>query len=441
MSGFEPPAYISGLIASINDGAKAAQTGGLFMLAVAVYLIATVISTTDEVLLRGTFVEFSQIGVKGPLVASYTLAPIVFVFLHVHTLIRYDRVAEGLLALVREIDLSVPKASYRERCLQLLTNVEFVQFLISPPRSRWLHGIFVHSTLVWIPLLVLVATQISFLRYQDALTTWVVHFACLLIDLSILSIFTYRWRRRKQWWRDVGKVNTAKTLILSVLHFVTIFVIAIIYFGIAPIYSITTGKKAEFYFNTLVYGDGLVRGYLRILAHYQPLDIAACPQLGWGCRYLQLSKRLLLAEKPEGEVLFKLRLGEGGLNKLLLRVEGLFLRQRSFRFADFSQSEFYDADFAGADLRLANLDSAVLAGANLSGANLQGAYLGDAKLQGAGLFFAKMQGANLTLANLQGADLGGAELQGADLQHTRLWQAHFDQGLEFFPGRPARNRP
>ena len=46
--GFEPPPYIASLFASINDGARAAQTGGLTMLAVAVYLMATVISTTDE---------------------------------------------------------------------------------------------------------------------------------------------------------------------------------------------------------------------------------------------------------------------------------------------------------------------------------------------------------------------------------------------------------
>src|SRR5512143_1367159 len=102
-AGFEPPAYIASLITSINDGAKAAQTGGLFMLAAAVYLMATVIATTDEVLLRGTFLEFSQIGVRVPVVASYALAPIVFLFLHVHTLIRYDMLAESLRLLDREL--------------------------------------------------------------------------------------------------------------------------------------------------------------------------------------------------------------------------------------------------------------------------------------------------------------------------------------------------
>jgi hypothetical protein len=119
-AGFEPPAYIASLIASINDGARAAQTGGLFMLAVAVYLMATVISTTDEVLLRGTFVEFSQIGVKVPVVASYALAPIVFLFLHLHTLIRYDMLTENLLLLDRELCTSLSREADRDRCRQLL---------------------------------------------------------------------------------------------------------------------------------------------------------------------------------------------------------------------------------------------------------------------------------------------------------------------------------
>jgi hypothetical protein len=132
-AGFEPPAYIASLITSINDGAKAAQTGGLFMLAVAVYL--TVIATTDEVLLRGTFVEFSQIGVKVPVVASYALAPIVFLFLHVHTLIRYDMLAENLRLLDRELHTTLAREADRDRCRQLLANVEFVQYCPPPARA------------------------------------------------------------------------------------------------------------------------------------------------------------------------------------------------------------------------------------------------------------------------------------------------------------------
>ena len=51
MDAFEPPKYLASLIASINDGAKSAQTGALAFTLVGLYLLATAFSTTDEDLL------------------------------------------------------------------------------------------------------------------------------------------------------------------------------------------------------------------------------------------------------------------------------------------------------------------------------------------------------------------------------------------------------
>jgi hypothetical protein len=200
MAGFEPPAYISSLIASINDGARAAQTGGLFMLAIAVYLMATVISTSDEVLLRGSFVDFSQIGVKVPVVASYALAPLVFLFLYVHTLIRYDMLAENLRLFDRELRTSLACEADRDRCRQLLANVEFVQYWTAPAGSPWhsqVYRVLVWLMLVAIPILVFLATQISFLRYQNAFVTYGIHLGSLAAALSAISYFWYRQARRR----------------------------------------------------------------------------------------------------------------------------------------------------------------------------------------------------------------------------------------------------
>jgi hypothetical protein len=180
------------------------------MLAVAVYLMATVIATTDEVLLRGTFLEFSQIGVKVPVVASYALAPIVFLFLHVHTLIRYDMLAENLRLLDRELATTLPREADRDRCRQLLANVEFVQYWASPAGSRWhsrLYAVVVWVMLVAVPILVFLATQISFLRYQSEFVTYVVHMGCLGLDLAALVYFWYRQARRRQDWRPRGRTR------------------------------------------------------------------------------------------------------------------------------------------------------------------------------------------------------------------------------------------
>ena len=103
---FEPPKYIASLIAAINDGAKTAQTGALAFSAVGLYLLATALSTTDEDLLLQHTTSIAQLGVQVPVVFSFAIAPLVFVALHVFTLVRYE--------------------ADRERCRQLLTNVEFV---------------------------------------------------------------------------------------------------------------------------------------------------------------------------------------------------------------------------------------------------------------------------------------------------------------------------
>ena len=95
MDGFEPPKYLTNLIAAANDGAKSAQTGALAFTLVGLYL-ATAFSTTDEDLLLEHTMPVSQIDVQVPVVFSFAIAPAVFLFLHAYTLIRYDMLAANL---------------------------------------------------------------------------------------------------------------------------------------------------------------------------------------------------------------------------------------------------------------------------------------------------------------------------------------------------------
>ena len=191
---FEPPKYIQSLIGAINDAAKAAQTSALFLLALGLYLVATVISTTDEDLLRGTAVQVSQLGVRAPVAIAYALAPTIFLFLHVHTLIRFDMLAANLRLLTAELARAVPLEADRERCRALLANVEFVQFMAAPRGSSFRSPLF--RFMAWLivsalPVAVFLAVQISFLRYQsEAITT--LHQVCLALDLAALSWFHTR---------------------------------------------------------------------------------------------------------------------------------------------------------------------------------------------------------------------------------------------------------
>src|SRR5262245_32971873 len=134
-AGFQPPPYVAALISAINDGAKAAQASALLLLLVGLYLLATAFSSTDEDLLLGKVMTISQIGASLPVTFGFAIAPGVFVFLHIYTLVRYHMLAVNLRHLVARLDDTVRKASDREDCLHLLANVEFVLALAGPRGS------------------------------------------------------------------------------------------------------------------------------------------------------------------------------------------------------------------------------------------------------------------------------------------------------------------
>lgn len=87
---------LANLIVSINDGAKAAQAGALVFMALGVYLLAVAISTTDEDLLLGHATNLTQLGVQISPAVSFAIASLVFVAVHVFTLIRYDMLGTNL---------------------------------------------------------------------------------------------------------------------------------------------------------------------------------------------------------------------------------------------------------------------------------------------------------------------------------------------------------
>ena len=134
-NGFEPSPYLNTLIAAVNDGAKAAQGSAFLFLLVGLYLLATAFGVSDEDLLLGRTVTISQIGVTLPISFSFAIAPMVFVFLHIYTLVRYDMLAANIRQFRRDAQETVEEEIDRERCRQLLANVEFVETLTTTPAS------------------------------------------------------------------------------------------------------------------------------------------------------------------------------------------------------------------------------------------------------------------------------------------------------------------
>jgi uncharacterized protein YjbI with pentapeptide repeats len=434
--GFEPPKYIASLIAAVNDGAKAAQGGALLFALVGVYLLATAFSASDEDLLRGRTVTISQIGATLPVSFSFAIAPFVFVFLHIYTLVRYDMLAANVRQFLAEMQRTVPWEVDRERCRQLLANVEFIQALVAPRGPRQYSPVW--RGLVWgvvaiFPVFVLLLVQINALRYQSELITRVQQFG-LLLDLSALVWFFHRApldasapqresrRAKASRW---ARVPWLPAIVMWLSHWAKLLWLPVIVMGLNLVYMNVVPVEARLVRYDLPVPDTW-RQYL-LDAFDNPLDVVLCPSLNWGCRYLRVDHRTLVDHVWDDKAMADLRRG-GADQAKLAAVEGLVLRGRSLRFAVLGESLLFNADLIGADLRKASLNNALLPGAKLAGTRLQGANLSGAQLQGADLSHlsdkimsgAQLQGAWLRKTKLQGAELSHAQLQGADLLEAQL---------------------
>jgi uncharacterized protein YjbI with pentapeptide repeats len=425
MEPFEPPKYIASLIAAINDGAKSAQLGALAFTAIGLFLLATAFSATDEDLLLNHAITISQLGGAAvPVVLSFGLAPAVFLAAHLYTLIRYDMLAGNVRRFMVDLPAMVPVEADRERCRQLLANVEFVNVLVMPPRSRassWLFRWTVRFMLAVFPVAVLLLVQISSLRLQHEVVNWV-HHVCLLVDLVLLVWFFGRQGADGDCGFWTAPLRRKVAMCWSPL---VILLMALAWLRVPDADSDTVGKDILKYAlrgAPSPYESPWTRMLLALPV--QPIDLILCPHIRWGCRFLTVAHRPLVAKVWDAKAFVELRGGADADEQHLAAIEGADLRERVLRFAVLTGSELFAADLTGAQLQHAELTSAVLKYAQLDAAQLQGADLLAARLQGANLAGAQLQGADMIGSQLQGVDLGGAKLQGANLAYGQLQGAN-----------------
>src|SRR5271166_1874044 len=106
------------------------------------------------------------------------------------------------------------------------------------------------------------------------------------------------------------------------------------------------------------------------LGSFQPIDLLLCTPGAWGCRFLTVAHRVIVAKVCDVTTFVAVRAGRNVDAEYRASFEVASLRQRTLRFADLVGSELFGADLTGADLT----------GADLRGANLTGADLSEAKL-------------------------------------------------------------
>jgi hypothetical protein len=425
MEPFQPPQYIKDLIAAINDGAKSAQLGTLAFAAIGLFLLATAFSATDEDLLLNRALTISQLGGTAvPVVFAFGLAPAVFVAAHFYTLIRYDMLAGNVWRFLTDLPRLVLDPDDQDRCRQLLANVEFVSALVMPEGSRassWMFRWTVRALLAVFPVFVALAVQLQSLRLQSEWVTWI-HHCCIAADLVLLVWFFGRLSGDDTW--NFSRAPFRRKAALCWMPAVVLLV-DLAWLQVPGPNATTLGidRNRGVYWRPYPGVSAPLTRQVGWLLRFNPVDPLLCTPGAWGCRYLTVTHRIVVARILDTTTFVALRGGAEADAHHRASFEPASLRGRTLRFADLTAGELFAADLTDADLRHVSLEGATLKAATFSFAQLQGANLLGAQLQGGVLFRAQLQSTNLDNAQLQGADLHDAQLQSASLRHVFAWRA------------------
>lgn len=421
---------------SINGNANVARTVIALLLLLALYLFLTLVASTDKNLLLDGQVLLPQLGVGLAVSISYVLAPPVFLYLHLHAMLvlaTLTRQMRTFDALVRPGDGQEAQA-YRAAlggdsalAWNWLSAFPFIQMYV--PNS----GMAVVSlTLVWltvsvIPLLLLIAIDLSFLRYQSWPIT-LFHHSILVLDFLVVQHFLTRFQwglarcsptrqlrallvrylRRLVTPPRVPWVYGALKRVRYAPSLCTLLLIAA--YAHPPSFDLATVDNDR----ARIWGEPMLGFWSSALSGHNILDAGPCEWWGLGCRYLDVREGQPVAF--DGSSVSDAASSPEGRHGL----ERSDLARRDFRFARIHSVRLAEADLRHTDLRGAELDGSILRRADLSDADLTGARLRYADLQGANLHRAKFNAVNLYKADLRGAQMSTAQFMGADLHRAQL---------------------
>ena len=353
----------------ILESIKQNRNRVLFFLAFVLYVLLTVLGTTDRDFFFESGISFPLLNIKLPLIAFYVVVPIIIILVHFNVLYLYQ---EHQKLLQKH---SIIKKFYSSMPLGI-----FDMPIITKGTIHTLIKIFTYLVIYIMPLLTLYILWWHFNKYQSSFYSSL-HLLYIAIDTLLLSYFLFATK--------VGKI-------LSALLWVGFIVATLLQMAI----NNEERALSIIYSNFPKLKKDTIKEFTK--QHYPHLELSGEHLVSFDYNQLK-SLQSLEKSKP-----------------LALLQPPLNLANRSFKYANFSHALLVRVNLRSANLQGANLGSANLQGANLWSANLQGANLRSTNLQRADLGYANLQGANLWSANLEGADLMGAELQGANLMGTEL---------------------
>ncbi|MEO0368568.1 MAG: pentapeptide repeat-containing protein [Pseudomonadota bacterium] len=435
---FSKEVELSLLLQALNESARTSRTTLTTLLVVTIYLGAVLLGTTHDDLFVGGEIVVPQIGLEVPLLASYIISPLVFLYLHIGLLVQL-RVLHSRL----ELFLRHSRESGAQQSHELVFPFIYLHLNFVPRELSWVIRITTVLAIYILPISLLAVTTLIFLPYQHVAITRL-HKVILIIDLFAVLYFHFSHPASKfsaairRWpdgadWRD--KVQVACMCLLCVPV------------GLLVGFAHTPGDLSGEIKRNL--SEGQLTAPIRSIHKpstpvelfaltWNPLDYLCEVQgFDFACRYLKPRSRVLLRERVPIATSVGLR-GTEGLEQVLSdHAVGWSMRGRSLRFAVLSDKVLSNTDFREADLYGANLSGTKLGSsrferADLRHANLMQAFVGRARFSFAALTFARFDGATLTGSSFSQSDLRGAELRrvraiGVNFTDARISGAHAAQ--------------
>jgi uncharacterized protein YjbI with pentapeptide repeats len=470
-----PPLPIAAKADDLEEIKKAVEeaasvSGGLWLsyLFTLLYIGIAAGTVTHEHLLLVRPVTLPFLNVELPLLAFFTLAPVVVLIIHVYALMHFRMLGNKATRFDAELrrqfsgDVAAthkggvaPVGEHkdiRDKLRRLLPSNIFVQILAGPPEHRTgffgkMLKIVAVATLVILPVLVLLLLQIQFLPFHNVGITWVQR-VVLFLDILIL------WPLRPPILTNPDVEHPRRTLNhRSAFGFGLAFVFSLgtIWFSFllatipgewksGPLSYIAAIEPATA--NKLVFGT-VGAQTARIIGNwpsntlrlqgvdiYESLKVDDPKKLDWKDYTYDLHSRRLEGEVFDDAKLGKINLNESHLEGVSLngaKLRGASLARAHLQGASFHGTQLQDAVLLQAQIQDASFNQAHLEGASLILTHLEGASFISAYLQGASLNFARLQGASLYSTQLQGASLIGAQLQGALVFRAQMQGVELNQ--------------
>ncbi len=462
---------------AVEDAASV--SGGLWLsyLFVLSYIAIAAGAVTHEDLLLVRPVKLPFLNVELPLKAFFALAPFVVLIIHAYALMHFIMLGKKASRFHNALYSQYPdrgtapdgtNKDIRDKKRWLLPSNIFVQTLAGPPELRGgFFGIMLKvialTTLVLLPVLVLLLLQIQFLPFHDTRITWAQRGA-LFLDVLLLwplrppilaDLGTKVSQRAQSFSWNLRRSGLAVAFVLSVTVIWFAFFVATVpgewrSFPLHYVAKLELKTVTDTVFGTVDAEGGKIAGNwpsntLRLKGFdiYEALKVDDPKKLDWKDYIFDLHSRRLegavFIDAKLGKVYFREAHLEGalvagaqlqgaaldgaqlqGASLVWAQLQGASLKRTELQGASLEAAQLQGASLIFSQLQGASLRGARLEGASLDGAWLEGASLDGAQLQGAKLIFSQLQGASLFAAQLQGASLGGAQLQGASLERAHL---------------------